>query len=210
MVSNIVGSPHHDMHDLDLTVTAKEAGHVEETGRLSVTSKVGDKPVDYSLVYNVVIGDGFHNLTDGILIGIAFMACQGDGLGWIVTAAILAHEVPQELVDFVVLVRAGLSVKMALLANFGSSLMGFIGVILVLTLQDSLSLTSQAYLLCYGSGFLAYIALAGLVPSIVAIDSGKRKALRLGLVIFGCVVIGLLKFLHPHCEAGGGHDGHGH
>lgn len=166
--------------------------------------------VDWPLISNIIIGDGIHNLVDGMILGIAFSACPSSPIGWITLAAVLAHELPQELVDFMVLVRAGLSYQKALFFNFCSSLTAVLGAIIVLSLNASISESAQAYLLAYGTGFLAYVALGELAPSIVEVGSKKRRAFRMFLIVVGAVIIGVLGLFHEHCDAGGDHEGHNH
>lgn len=163
-------------------------------------------PVDVPLVANIVMGDGIHNMVDGIIIGLAFATCGDTTLGWITTLAVVAHELPQEIIDFMLLVRAGLSFKKALAWNFCSSLSSFVGVVLVLGLRGNIDNNTQAILLVFASGFLAYIALAELVPHIVHLDSNRRKFFRMFLVVVGACLIGVLGLTDTHCESGGHSD----
>lgn len=78
----------------------------------------------------VLIGDGVHNIADGILLGSAFLV--NPALGFATAAGLALHEVPQEIVEFGVLVRAGYSRIQALLLNFISASSIFIGLIFVL------------------------------------------------------------------------------
>jgi zinc and cadmium transporter len=68
----------------------------------------------------ILVGDGFHNFTDGLLIAAAFLA--DPALGWATTFAIIAHEVPQEAGDFAILLAAGWKRGRALFWNGVSSL----------------------------------------------------------------------------------------
>ena len=70
-------------------------------------------------------GDALHNLTDGALIALAFAASPQ--LGLVTTLAVLAHELPQELGDYAILLQSGLSPRKALLANLASASTIFIG-----------------------------------------------------------------------------------
>jgi len=206
MVAGTFGHAH-DPSDLDLEQSGKVV-------TLEDDPSLGDSPkqVNHALVANIVVGDGFHNLVDGMIIGTAFTLCSGT-TGWVTTAAVLAHEVPQEIIDFMILVHAGLSVWKALFFNFLSSLTSFIGVITVLALSGDISEDARGYMLAFGAGFLAFVALAELVPSIVNLDSPQRKAMRTVLIMAGILCIGLLNLFHEHCDAGHDHghdDGHNH
>jgi zinc and cadmium transporter len=111
----------------------------------------------------IVIGDGFHNFVDGILLAAAFLTDWK--LGWITAIAITAHEIPQEISDFMVLLSAGVSRKRALLLNMlsGSAMLlgGFIGWL-------SFNQASQIipYALVIAASSFIYIAVADLVPEL--------------------------------------------
>ncbi len=76
----------------------------------------------------IIIGDGFHNFVDGILIAAAFL--QSTELGVVTAAAIIAHEIPQEIGDFVVLLHSGYGKLAALALNLLSSLAMLVGALL--------------------------------------------------------------------------------
>src|SRR5205814_7035228 len=76
----------------------------------------------------IIIGDGFHNFVDGILIAAAFL--QSTELGVVTAAAIIAHEIPQEIGDFVILLQSGYSKLAALAFNLLSSLAMLVGAVL--------------------------------------------------------------------------------
>ena len=163
--------------------------------------------------YNIIIGDAFHNISDGLLIAAAFLGCNRT-LGWTVTVAIMCHELPQEFVDFVILLQSGLSIKAALFFNFLSSCSALLGVIILLSLS-SVSQLAQGMLIAFGSGMLIFIALSEMLPIAfkVPVNAAKyERFLRLFMFILGCVLIGLTNLFHPHCEAGHnhGHEGHDH
>jgi zinc and cadmium transporter len=80
-----------------------------------------------------LIGDGLHNLLDGIIIMVSFL--QHVGLGIIVTIAVFIHELPQEIGDFGILLYGGLSKKKALLANFASAMVAMLGGLIALGLS---------------------------------------------------------------------------
>ena len=72
-----------------------------------------------------IVGDCIHMLIDGALIGATFLADTTEG--WIVTLAIVAHEIPQELGDLAILLNAGMGWKKAALVNLGVQSFSFIG-----------------------------------------------------------------------------------
>lgn len=207
LVFDILGVHHDHSHAEKAVVNATEES---KQGDL-VQVKVGSATKDYGLISNIVFGDAFHNLTDGFVIGVAFLYCSSTG--WIVTAAILAHEIPQEMVDFIILLRAGLSIKMALLWNFLSSLSAVIGVCIVLSLGTDISQSTLGLMLIFGSGFLLYVSMSQLIPLLKEDESSPgRKAARFALALVGVGLVGVLSIFHEHCEAasGGDHEGHDH
>ena len=76
----------------------------------------------------IIVGDAFHNFTDGFAIAAAFMA--DTRLGIVTAIAIVAHELPQELGDFLVLLHSGFSKARALFWNLVSSLATLIGALI--------------------------------------------------------------------------------
>ncbi len=109
----------------------------------------------------ILVGNGMHNLTDGILIAAAFLA--NPHLGIVTAFAIIAHEIPQEIGDFIVLLNAGFSKTRAYLYNLISSLMGVVGGVTgYLMLEKAGSLIPYVMVLA-SSGFI-YIAVSDLMP----------------------------------------------
>ncbi len=110
-----------------------------------------------------LIGDGVHNFLDGVVIAAAFLVDVP--LGIATTVAVALHEIPQELGDFAVLLRAGVPPRRALLYNFLSAVTAFLGAALFLILPlDQTSLERIALPVTAG-GFL-YIAAADLIPEL--------------------------------------------
>ncbi|MBL8308670.1 MAG: ZIP family metal transporter [Rubrivivax sp.] len=112
---------------------------------------------------SVLVGDTVHNFCDGIIIAAAFLA--DPSLGWITAMAILAHEIPQEVGDYIVLLGAGFSRRKALLYNAISGLAavlgGVLGYYLVVPWQALLP-----YLLVVASSSFVYVAVADLLPQL--------------------------------------------
>eukprot|EP00467_Chlorarachnion_reptans_P004715 CAMPEP_0114526274 /NCGR_PEP_ID=MMETSP0109-20121206/22926_1 /TAXON_ID=29199 /ORGANISM="Chlorarachnion reptans, Strain CCCM449" /LENGTH=491 /DNA_ID=CAMNT_0001708023 /DNA_START=27 /DNA_END=1502 /DNA_ORIENTATION=+ len=165
-----------------------------------------------SYCWAILFGDLFHNVVDGILIGTAFRSC-GVSKGWTIALVIIAHELPQEVADFFILVDGGMKQSQAITINFLTSLSAIIGAIVVT--QNDVSSKTQGYLLCLTVGVFLYAALAGVVPNIFT----KREYVVPGVLafIFGCFVVGLSVIRHDHCVASGGsggssdaHAGHNH
>ena len=111
----------------------------------------------------ILIGDSVHNFTDGILIAAAFLADQS--LGWVTAAAVAAHEIPQEVGDFIVLLNAGYTRTRAFAFNLLSSLASVLGGVLGWAVLDRARELLPAALAIAAAGFL-YVALADIVPSL--------------------------------------------
>ncbi|CAK9109808.1 Zinc transporter ZIP10 (Solute carrier family 39 member 10) (Zrt- and Irt-like protein 10) (ZIP-10) [Durusdinium trenchii] len=148
--------------------------------------------------YNVVLGDLFHNLSDGILIAASFLSC-GQALGWAVTFGVVCHEIPQELVDFVVLLQSGLSIRAAVFWNLMSSASAIIGAVALLAIRD-VDPKVRGGLIAFGSGILTFLALAEMLPLAMRRDEGRERFLRLGLLVLGIALISLLQLFHPDCH----------
>jgi len=109
----------------------------------------------------ILIGDSFHNFTDGLLIAAAFLA--DPALGWSTTFAIIAHEVPQEAGDFAILLSAGWKRTRALLWNGLSSLTAIAGGVVGYLALDQARNWVPVILTIAASSFV-YIAIADLMP----------------------------------------------
>ena len=112
---------------------------------------------------SVLVGDTVHNFCDGVIIAAAFLA--NPGLGVMTALAILAHEIPQEAGDYIVLLNAGFSRRKALLFNAISGLAavvgGVLGYFLVGTWDEVLP-----YMLVVASSSFIYVAVADLLPQL--------------------------------------------
>lgn len=116
---------------------------------------------DHAAAPLILLGDGLHNLVDGILIAAAFL--QDPGLGWATTVAVISHEVPQEVGDFLVLLSAGYSRTRALWLNLLSSLAAVAGGLIGwLTLSGAQGILP--YVLALAAASFIYVAVADLVP----------------------------------------------
>lgn len=109
----------------------------------------------------ILLGDAFHNFVDGVLIAAAFIA--DPLLGVTTTVAIIAHEVPQEMGDFVLLRNAGWSNAKAFVANAGSSLSSLIGGGLGFYALSTADFVLPYVLVIAASSFI-YVALADIFP----------------------------------------------
>jgi zinc and cadmium transporter len=150
-----------------------EAGHIHPNGQLSLLSH------------------GVDNFTDGILIGISYIASIPAGLA--MTWAIMMHEVPMELGGFGVLVKAGFSKRKAVLINFLSGVVAVAGTGLVLAFSSVFS-ALPVILTPIGAGVVIYFACSGLVPQLQK-ETNKRKSLyQVLLMALGAGFLVLCKY----------------
>jgi zinc and cadmium transporter len=134
----------------------------------------------------IIIGDGFHNFVDGILIAAAFL--QSTELGVITAAAIIAHEIPQEIGDFVILLHSGYSRLAALALNLLSSLAMLVGALLAyFTLQAAQEWIATVLALAAAS--MTYVAVADLIPGLHRRPELHATAQQVGLIGLGVALI---------------------
>jgi zinc and cadmium transporter len=115
------------------------------------------------LGYLILLADGLHNFLGGLAVGAAFVIDLRVGIvTWLVAAA---HEVPQELGDFGILVHSGWKTGSALAYNVASALTFLVGALAAYALSDTVDV---AFLLPFAAGNFIYIAAADLVPQITS------------------------------------------
>ena len=134
--------------------------------------------------WSVLVGDSIHNFCDGVIIAAAFLA--DFQLGVVTAAAIIAHEIPQEVGDYIVLLNAGFSRRKALFYNAISGLASVVGGVLgyfVVGPWEALF----PYLLVAASSSFVYVAVADLLPQLQ-----QRLPLRATLAQLGWIGAGLL------------------
>jgi len=134
----------------------------------------------------ILIGDTIHNFVDGILIAAAFMT--DIHLGIVTSLAIAAHEIPQELGDFVILLHSGFTRKKALYFNILSSLGTVAGALLgYFALSDMQHLLP--YILVIAASSFIYIAVADLIPGLHAKVKPTETLQQIVLIGAGTVFI---------------------
>jgi len=143
----------------------------------------------------VLIGDAFHNFTDGIVIAAAFLANFGVGLAAGIT--ILMHEIPQETGDFAILLHNGMSKKKALLYNLLSSSTTIPSAIISYFVLDIFQTTVPLFLAISAASFL-YIALSDLTPQLHQKTEAKEILKQLILVVLGILIMVLVILLGGH------------
>lgn len=118
----------------------------------------------------IMVGDTFHNFVDGVIIAAAFLT--DIHLGIVTSLAIIAHEIPQEVGDFMILLHSGYSKAQALLLNLVSSLATLVGGVLAYFALQSMQ-NAVPTLLALAAASMIYVAVADLIPGL-----HKRTQLR--------------------------------
>ena len=145
----------------------------------------------------IIVGDSFHNFTDGVIIAGAFLADVR--LGVVTAAAIVAHEVPQEVGDFLVLLHSGFPKARALLLNLVSSLAAVAGALLgYFTLSAAQEWVPR--ILAIAAAGMLYVAVADLIPGL---QRRTRAAESAAQVLF--IGLGILTLWIVHEALGRGH-----
>jgi zinc and cadmium transporter len=138
----------------------------------------------------ILIGDSLHNFVDGVAIAVAFATSVP--LGITTSVAVIAHEVPQEVGDFAILLASGYTRRRAFLFNALSSLVAMLGAVLAYVLLTPLRATIP-YLLALSAASFLYIALADLIPGRREVSGFRALAGELILIVAGVGTVGLLQ-----------------
>ena len=143
----------------------------------------------------VMLGDTFHNFVDGILIAAAFMADVQ--LGIVTAIAIIAHEIPQEASDFLILLNSGYTRRQALLFNLLCSVATLIGGVLAyFMLQDMSHLIPS--LLGLAAASMIYVAMSDLIPGLHKRPEINATVQQVALIMLGISSIWLAGSLFGH------------
>lgn len=139
-----------------------------------------------------LVGDGVHNLIDGLIIAAGYLIDFQVGLA--TTFAVLLHEVPQEIGDFGVLVYSGLSKMKALFYNFLSASLAILGAIIGLALGHN-SENFATLILPFAAGGFLYIAGSDLIPELHKECGSKDTIMHFLALVLGIALMVLLKFI---------------
>lgn len=134
----------------------------------------------------ILIGDGIHNLVDGVLIAAAFLADVQ--LGVVTGLAVIAHEIPQEVGDFAILLNSGYTRARAFMYNILSSLTTVIGGVIAYFFL-SLAQAAVPYVLAIAASSFIYIAVADLIPGLHRRPEVSATLHQAGLIACGVGVI---------------------
>ena len=147
----------------------------------------------------IILGDAIHNFVDGVLIGAAFLT--DPQLGIVTSLAVAAHEIPQEVGDFAILLQSGYGKRKALFYNILASLTTVIGGVLAYFSLENLH-ASLPYFLALASSSFIYIAVADLIPSLHKKTDTKTSLQQIALITAGVLVICTLHDIAHHVELG--------
>lgn len=142
------------------------------------------------LGYLILLADGMHNFIGGLAVGGAFLIDIRVGL--ITWTAAAAHEIPQELGDFGILVHAGWSRSRALAFNFTSALTFLVGGVLAYAVAGAFDVR---WLLPFAAGNFLYIAAADLIPELTEHPEGSRKLLLTAMFTLGLGILWVVAVL---------------
>jgi zinc and cadmium transporter len=143
----------------------------------------------------IIVGDTIHNFVDGVLIAAAFL--QGTELGIVAAVAIIAHEIPQEVGDFMILLHSGYSRARALAMNLLSSVATIVGGLLgYYTLQVLEGL--ETILLGIVAASMIYVAVADLIPGLHRRPQFRDGAAQTLLIALGIGCIALVRAVVSH------------
>lgn len=146
--------------------------------------------------WSVLVGDSIHNFCDGVIIAAAFLT--DTRLGIVTALAVIAHEIPQEVGDYIVLLNAGLSRARALAYNALSGLAAVAGGVLgyfVVGPWEALF----PYLLVVAASSFIYVAVADLLPQLQRRLPVRQTLAQVGWIVAGLALVLLARqFLHAH------------
>lgn len=144
----------------------------------------------------IVIGDTFHNFVDGVLIAAAFLA--DTQLGIVTAVAIIAHEVPQEVGDFIILLHSGYTQRQAFLLNLLSSAAMVIGGVLAYFALQSME-RWVGTLISLAAASMIYVAVADLIPGLHRRPELRATVQQVILIALGIGTIWLVgEIAHGH------------
>ena len=164
--------------------------HTHQASNAAVSYKI--KPYGYLSLY----ADGIHNFTDGILIGAAWMFSPELGLATTIT--VILHEIPQEISDFGILLKAGFSKRKALFYNFLVATSAILGTLLALWFGHEIEHFS-IYVLPLAAGGFIYLAATSLLPEVL---KNTKKGSWIVYSVFVMLGLGLMYYF----SLSGGHQ----
>jgi zinc and cadmium transporter len=144
----------------------------------------------------IIFGDSFHNFTDGVIIAGAFLADVKVGV--VTSIAIIAHEIPQEIGDFLVLMHSGFGRTKALFWNAVSGLAAVVGGVAAYFALSAVS-GWVPEILAFAAASLIYVAVADLIPGLHKRTGLRDSVAQVGFIALGIATIWIVHaVLFPH------------
>ncbi len=148
----------------------------------------------HTFSYMNLIGDSIHNFIDGLIISAGFI--YSISLGFSTFVAIAAHEIPQEIGDFGVLIYGGFEKKKAIVLNFVVALTVVFGGVVGYFISKSVD-SAVMFLLPFAAGGFIYIAATDLVPEIKKEMDMKKYMATMIVFIIGILIMLITKYILP-------------
>jgi zinc and cadmium transporter len=147
-------------------------------------------PVDQVAGELILLGDAIHNFFDGVVIAAAFLSATALGIS--TALAVVAHEVPQEVGDFAILLHGGFGKGRALAYNLLSSSTTLVGAVLAYFALSSVQRVVP-YVLALSAASFLYIAMSDLVPGLHRVISLRKTAIQVGLIALGILTMAFIR-----------------
>ena len=153
-----------------------------------ISEKFGNRKGPKSIIPLVMIGDSVHNFIDGVIIATTFLVSIP--LGIITSFAVAAHEIPQEIGDFGIMLHKGLKKGKILLFNLLSAAIAMVGAIMAYLFGESLEGFVPIFL-SLAAGFFIYIAASDLIPEIHNEEKREVALLESLVLVLGVITVWL-------------------
>ncbi|XP_057302501.1 zinc transporter ZIP10-like isoform X2 [Hydractinia symbiolongicarpus] len=182
--------------DQEKEVTLEELsniGNAKMGGNFENNEKVKKRSIS-QMVYVVVLSALLHNITDGMAIGVAFADCLSGGIS--TTVAVLCHEIPHVIGNFVIIHAAGCTIQLTLVLVMAAYVPTFIGGYVGVAIGMEFEATD--YIFAVTAGMFLYVAMVQLLPEMLHAISDERDLMtfclqNLGFLI-GFVIMALIAF----------------
>ena len=166
--------------------------HADETSHDHAHPTGHQHGIGQSVGAIIILGDAIHNFVDGVLIAAAFLTDVQ--LGIATSLAVAAHEIPQEVGDFAILLQSGYSIRKAFVYNMLASLATLLGGLAAYFGLDGVQ-GRLPYILALAASSFIYIAVADLIPSLHKKTDLKASLEQIALIGMGVLLIGSLHHL---------------
>ncbi|NCU40433.1 ZIP family metal transporter [Candidatus Saccharibacteria bacterium] len=149
---------------------------------------------DKTHTYLVVIGDTLHNAIDGVALGAAFLVSSTAGVSMAI--AVAAHEIPQEVGDFGILLAKGVKTKRVIWVNIASALATVVTAMTVFLLGSTSGLDTSP-LMAIAAGMFIYVAASDIIPDIHERPRAEGRVQSL-MLFLGVAIIGSIALIMSH------------